>query len=911
MLITGEFRNIDNDLISVRILTDGDDSTTLEIGENGLFFSSEPVEIETDIDNTFDHIIRKSATINLVCNDYFGDILWASNSRTSVINIYNNGSCVFAGYLEPGTFSQPFSKPLEEFSVNAVDALSTLQYYKYKNATLTNYDAIKTTLSTATFKEMLEDMFEDIIENLNISGSNATPKLIYDCSKGISRGNERSVFADLAESETYIFGDEFDKAMTQEDVLKEILQYLNLHIIQEGYNFYIFDWNTLKNGRNTWFDVLNSTSLTLRPPSTIALTSTMHASDDTNITVDDVYNQISVTCAIEDEDLVVESPLEDKSITSLYRNKQLYCREYYTELQSNNLDSDDTEPLRKLLAGEYINKKESDYTKSIDWYVQAVYNNKWKFHLNNGEGDITDIYQMNSDGVYVNQWDVPKYVYDNRLTPCLFKFGKVDRKTNSLDDEPTGKVSMSNYLYISINGNGVDDNTTSVPTPAQLESHAPMIEYVAPTSGTTFSPADDDTTNYLVFTGKMTMQTRQAESAPYSEMYNDAITLSKSDFYTKYVGHPGATGIVDFWGNGDEDYKGRLYTRKFFTIENCKDPVDETLYLDRDYSIQPPAEPKMKLYKYQYSEHEWAERTDLVAKLPLLECELIIGNKRLIETEIDQYGHSTFQWVALGQEPTIEYENETYTITTFTLGINPKFDDLIVGKEYKMQNTISVNMNLDMEGTAIPITKNDALKGAVIFRILGPVNNTWNHITRRHPTWFRHTEWHDNNKILLAHCGNIVIEDFSAKIASDGAGTSLTGEEKDLIYMSDETDKFINKNDETTFKFITQLTSEEANAKSIKQSLFINAVINNNTDTPLTSIYNATTNETAKAEEHYVDAYYREYSEPKLLMETTLHNNNINWRNKYTSSILNRTFYVQSINQNLKYNNATITLKEV
>jgi hypothetical protein len=76
-------------------------------------------------------------------------------------------------------------------------------------------------------------------------------------------------------------------------------------------------------------------------------------------------------------------------------------------------------------------------------------------------------------------------------------------------------------------------------------------------------------------------------------------------------------------------------------------------------------------------------------------------------------------------------------------------------------------MNLDAEGTAIPITKDDALSGAVIFRILGPVNLTWDNITRRHPTWFRHTKWYTNTKFVLAHLENIIIKNFECKIYSD------------------------------------------------------------------------------------------------------------------------------------------------
>jgi hypothetical protein len=76
-------------------------------------------------------------------------------------------------------------------------------------------------------------------------------------------------------------------------------------------------------------------------------------------------------------------------------------------------------------------------------------------------------------------------------------------------------------------------------------------------------------------------------------------------------------------------------------------------------------------------------------------------------------------------------------------------------------------MNLETEGTAIPITKDDALSGAVVFRILGPINLTWNDITRRHKTWFRHTKWYNNTKFVLSHLENIIIKDFECKVYSD------------------------------------------------------------------------------------------------------------------------------------------------
>lgn len=918
MIITGQFRDTNNTLYTVKILTDNDDSTTLTIGEDGLFFSEEPVVITGQTDESFEHLLLKTCAINLVAEDYIGDELWAANSHSIVVNIFKGSECVFAGYVEPNTFNQPFARPLDGFTINCVDALSTLQYYNYKNALPNNFDVLRQNTDIVSFHDMITDIF-DLFDNLDIDG-NHTIRLLYDRSKGLTQGNENTIFNDLGIGESFIIGDEIDDVWTQEEVLTEILKYLNLHIVQQGFDFYVFDWNTLRTRRNTWYDVLTNTATTLPTPQNIVIATTMYGSDDTNITVDDVYNQIQVKCNLEDEDTVIESPLEDKDLSSLFTGKQLYCREMWSDAdhdKDKDIDSSDLDGLKRLLLNQYISKDDSEWIKCVDWYMQAVYNNKWKMYLGNGTGDITDIYSTSGD-TYINQWNVPKYLHDNRLVPSLFKMGKVERVTNAMDNEPTGKVSMSNYLYIPINGSYELDNDNQeinvVPNAVQLQQHSPMIEYIGGTSGATYSPVDELTTNYLVFQGKLTLQPVQYDTGVYSEIYADAQNLSDAAFFWKYINNS-----VDFWNNEEADgstksgYKGRFYTRKFYTMTNPSDEIDETRYLVNDVSLQPPADCKTKQLKYEFSEHNYSQNADLVSKLSVLECELIIGNKRLIETDVDQWGNSVFQWVTLGQEPTFVYEGDgqTYTITTFTLGINPKLNDYIIGNEYNIQNTISVAMNLDIEGTAIPIKKSDALSGAVQFRILGPINTLWNRITRRHPTWFRHTRWTDNWKYVLAHCGNIVLKDFSAVIRSDNAGNSFVGEFDDLIYMSDETNQFINKNDSTTFDFITQLSSEEFIAKGVKPSININAVVDMDTRTPISSIYNATTNETAKAEEHYVDAYYREYVVPRIKMDTTMHTNDINWRNTYASNVLNRNFYIQHQEDNLRTATSTITLKEI
>lgn len=885
MILTGQFNDIDNNLVTVTITKNDGTNTTSTIGENGTFFAGEPITIETDLENTFGTLIRKSCTINLLTKQYIGDALWAANANNIKVEISKGNSVIFNGFVEPNTYSQPYVS-LDEFSINCIDALSALQYYNYKDATPNTYDSLKAVSGTVSFKTILIGALTTALGNSNFN-------VYYDCSKASSEGREQTIFDDCGISESYIFGETYDDIWTYEEVVSEIMQYLNLHIIQQGNDFYVFDWNTLKNRRNIWYNIKTNSTASLTAPRNITLTGAMHGADDTNITVSEVYNQISVSCNLENIDAVITSPLDKDSLTSPYTGKQLYMREYISEGNG----------IMALTAFKNMVKENGadityDEAKYIDWYMQFKNNPQWVMHTNGG-GNLMDAIngdtETYNDNKYINQWKIAHTMHWNRLWPAIISMGSVERKARIKDDSPTAKVSMTDYLFIPVNGNEVDDNTNSVPTPTELQNHAPIIEYLGGNGGV-YSPSDDDTTNYLVFSGSMLLQPITKEST----------TNAEATGFTQMKYAVNNNQYISTVPSDNNDY-GRYYTRKFFTTVNPSDEPDETTWLN-DMSLQPWTSDKANhLFKYQYAE-DWGTQ-DLVSKLPVLECELIIGNKRLIETDMDEYGNSTFQWVTLGEEPQETYEGETYTITTFTLGVNPKIDDFIIGTDFKLQNTVSIPMNIDTEGTAIPIKRSDSLSGAIQFRILGPVNTTWNQITRRHPTWFRHTAWSSENKIILSHIESIIIKDFKCQIFSDNAHNETEGNDE-LIYVSDETDRFINKNEDTEFNFITQPTADVILAQSLEAGVNINAVVDLNNDSPLQSIYNATTNETAKAEEHYVNQYYGEFSTPRLIMEMTVHNgSNISWRNNYISTPLNKTFYVIGMNDNVRDNTTTIKLK--
>lgn len=890
MIAHGTFKDFNNDTIEVTINNSNSGEGQIEIGENGLFFTGNPIEIVTNIDDTFEHIIKKSAQINLLSKNYVGDYFFADNARTVSVQISRNNEIIFSGYLEPNTFSQGYSLPLEEFTLNCTDYLSTLQYLNYNNATINNYDALKSTASNKSFYNILQELF-------------GGQSIWYDKSKAKSPGRETTLFQDLGVNENYIYGEDFDDLMTQEELLNEMLQYLNLHIIQEGTEFYVFDWNTIKNERSEWVNIFTSATQAL-PVNHITMLSGHHADNSTNITIADVYNQIQVKCELENEETVIESPLDNDRLESYYIGRTHYMTEIISEDQNAFFDLVDGNP------------NSNTTNKLIEWYVQPMYNNNWVLYNKNGVAD--DLVSYDTNGEAINAYSLPLYAKKNQLTPLLLRFGSVENNsTNNQDNAPVSSVTMKDYLVISINGNADNTENGASPTDATIQNSQPLVEFIGSNGGGVFSPSDEETTNYIVFSGKITLQPIQWESDHYNNVLtrtpsNDPFTDSfiNNDYYRTY-------GVAKVPVDGANKY----YTRKFYKNTNTRQTNDVIL---NDINIQPPVK-SMQFrfngdkygssdFKYNYS--AVGDGSDKMSKMPILECELIIGNKRLVEYDMDEYGNSKFAWTDInsGINETYVDENgvtQTYLKQTFSIGINPKIDDVILGTEFNIQNTIDYRMNIDAEGMAIPIKMSDGLSGAVIFRILGPVNLTWNDITRRHPSFWRSTKWYDSNKIILCHLENIILSDFTAKIYTDGGGITVSND-KDLIYLSNENMKYYNKKDDITFKFVTQLTSKESSEKGVSQSVCLNAIIDMTTNTPITSLYNKTTNETAKAEEHYVDQYYREYSSPKILMETTLHDNkDINFRNIFLSGALNKTMYVQSINHDVREATATITLKEI
>lgn len=897
MYIHGSFLSQQSDTITVHIVTGNDRTQTIEIGTEkaDVYFSEDPAEIENEVNDTFDVLLRNSAKIRLLCGNLIKD-LFSTSCRDAVVNIYKNDTCIFAGFIEPQTLSQPYNDRWDELELNCIDALSALQYSKYKNVGALGviYTFVKAEAAQRSFYDIATEILQGVTEELDILG-NQNIKFWYDGSKAVDAqtANRYQVFRQLSISDLLFMGDDESDVWQQDEVLEELLKYLNLHIVQDGFNFYIFSWESVKAtpDKIIWHDIVaNSTKTTAQQAVTIALANV--ADCDTTISIGDVYNQLLLTAKVENIESVIESPLDDDLLVSPYINKQKYLTEYSS-------DGEGKTAYNAFYAMTYNQKTTYGAGAITDWYLQVMRNKQWTFPMK-GNTDIDIVDYFGSEGT--NQHALPDWL-GQAPGAAIMALGSVKMNTANDDNSPTSKVNMTNYLAVSVNGNGIDnDENKTYPSVADIQKNIPYAVYTGNKAGGVFSPSDEKTTNYIVLSGKVILNPIMRQTNTYTNLHNKEwhgglpMGLKENEIYVWHQTVPSRN-------NGD----GRYYTRQYWQAETPDKEV--SWHEGADSGFYPYTGEGPEEYEFKYS--AVGDSTDTISKVAVLACMLVIGDKCVVETGTD--GQTTdFVWQKYKERSECQSDDEYYQ-QCFTIGFDPKIGDKLVGTEFSIQNNIDYKMGIDAEGIAIPITKGDKISGQVRFMILGPVNATWDVITRRHPTFFRHTKWSSSSVPLLAHVSSILIKSFEVKVYSDNGLISNGNDDNDIIYMSDTKETFVNKKDDLEFKINSALTATECAQLGVSNTVKLSTPLNISTGDGVLEVYDRNGNVKAKPEQIYVDSYYTEYHKPRIVMEQKLRDidNVVSLFNHYRHEALGKEFFVQGIGRNLIEGRADLTLKEI
>ena len=128
MIYTGYFKDINDVDYTVKITTStGNQTREITLGGNPFI-----TEMDGSSDNIYVPAKYQAATVSVISGDYMFDV-YSSKAQNTKVELKKGNAIIWTGYATPNLYNQGFVEDREEFSIECIDGLSTLQYIKYKS----------------------------------------------------------------------------------------------------------------------------------------------------------------------------------------------------------------------------------------------------------------------------------------------------------------------------------------------------------------------------------------------------------------------------------------------------------------------------------------------------------------------------------------------------------------------------------------------------------------------------------------------------------------------------------------------------------------------------------------------------------------------------------------------------------
>lgn len=366
-----------DDLYTVIIQTKG--SST----EKEILLGGTPFTTEMDDSDKIIYIPAKyqTATIEMVTKDYNFDI-YSGEAQGTKIELYKGNQLEWTGYATPNTYDQGFDSSLETVEINAIDALSTLQYIKF----------LPPNKNIASFIDIL---------NYLIGKCNAY-KYIYVADNTTISTNP--IMNDLYISKNNFFDQDEEKtdkenAWTCQDVLEEICQYLGLTAIADKDSVYLLDYDAIKHNNNYYYKYSVGSNVGTRVE--LSYSHTINADDfsktGSTITLDNVYNTVKIKADTNTFDDLLPDPYKTAvNITSstdstLVDSADANNGAYGTLVQSQLGDAQKTNMWLFIdrINGDGESDKSDHQSVAVKYYNSPHYK-LYKYSNDSNHTDITD-----------------------------------------------------------------------------------------------------------------------------------------------------------------------------------------------------------------------------------------------------------------------------------------------------------------------------------------------------------------------------------------------------------------------------------------------------------------------------------------------------------------------------------------
>lgn len=345
MLYWGRFRSVlEDQLYEVQIITGHNinQRTEITLGANPFTVTMDPGG-----NTIYEPIHSTVATIEIVSAGYYFD-MFSSKPLDNFVALYKltpisripgkyNSTLEWAGYTQPCTYSTPFTNQIETWTIEAIDCLGVLQYMDYEAGGVSEIEQSDGTVKKEYSKDIVS--FHAIIDGGYQRGmihrfyEQDDPIFRYRWEDGhyesldkerfqltfpsnmyqqYIRANNGKSLLEMAKISEQNFFDEGDKPMTCLDVLSEICKYLSSYAV---INYHPYVGTSYPRLDIVDIDYCFMDSSDGFPRYT--LSSDDFAGTDATLTLDPVYNKVTVRDSMYTVDSVLPSLWDEENLRNI------------------------------------------------------------------------------------------------------------------------------------------------------------------------------------------------------------------------------------------------------------------------------------------------------------------------------------------------------------------------------------------------------------------------------------------------------------------------------------------------------------------------------------------------------------------------------------------------------------------
>ncbi|MBQ5864155.1 MAG: hypothetical protein IIW66_02025 [Bacteroidales bacterium] len=276
-------------------------TTKVGTGSTNLTLCTSPFveEMEGDDNTIYKPCKYSSATIRVLtqnASDYMFDIYQSRAQDVSVELKDENNKIEWLGYVTPNLYDMGYESAREELEIECIDALSTLQYFRYtpidsKPKTNSFYDIIKHILHTKT--PYVAFYFPSVYENIKLD--------------------------QLKISEQNFF-DEDGEGWTMKEVLEEICKYLNVTCVADGNEVWFVHYSSLGKVPYRRYRTMYKTYADQEVDSRYSIDEYSYSESGGTISLQPTYNRASVTSKINEYKNLLPDVFEEKYLSNANGN---------------------------------------------------------------------------------------------------------------------------------------------------------------------------------------------------------------------------------------------------------------------------------------------------------------------------------------------------------------------------------------------------------------------------------------------------------------------------------------------------------------------------------------------------------------------------------------------------------------